>query len=96
MRISLGFSHFDSLVTATGLGGGSLVGGIPIDAVFALIAVETQDVRWRDDGVNPTPSVGTLMKVNTNNNYLIYQGPLSKFKMIAQTAGAKATVSFYK
>lgn len=59
----------------------------------ALIMCETQDVRWTDDeGVDPTASVGMLLKVNT---LLSYTGDLSKLRFIQVAATAILHVSYY-
>lgn len=61
-------------------------------ANFALIVAETQNVRWRDDGVDPTASVGMLLVAGTPFQY---DGDLSKIKFIETTASAKLNVSYY-
>ena len=43
----LGYQQITSLSSATGL-------TVPQGATLALIVPETQNVRWRDDGTNPT------------------------------------------
>jgi hypothetical protein len=56
---------------------------------YALIQCETNPVRWRDDGTNPTASVGNLLSVG---GVLKYDGPLANFKAIRQ-GGADGTLS---
>lgn len=59
----------------------------------ALIQAETQDVRWTDDGdVDPTTSVGMLLKANS---VLQYTGDLSKLRFIETAASAKLNISYY-
>jgi hypothetical protein len=59
----------------------------------ALLQCETQDVRWTDDpDVDPTATVGMLLKVNT---VLEYSGDLSKFRIIQTAATAVLHVSYY-
>jgi len=59
----------------------------------ALIQCETQDVRWTDDpAVDPTASVGMLLKANT---VLSYTGDLSKLRLIQVAATAVLNVSYY-
>lgn len=58
----------------------------------ALIQAEAQDIRWRDDGTDPTTTVGNLIKANTT---LEFQGDLDKFRMIGAVGGAIANVSYY-
>lgn len=66
--------------------------GLSAKANFALIIAETQNVRWRDDGVDPTASVGMLLVAGTP---LQYDGDLSKIKFIESTASAKLNISYY-
>lgn len=66
---------------------------VPNGAVFALIQAETQAVRWRDDGVNPSASVG--MRMTTTDVALWYTGTLSAFRAIEETPSAKLNVSYY-
>ncbi|NDB70068.1 MAG: hypothetical protein EB015_19105 [Methylocystaceae bacterium] len=66
--------------------------GLTVKANFALITPDTQGVRWRDDGTNPTSSVGMPLSANVT---LQYDGDLSKIKFIEQTASAVLNVSYY-
>lgn len=66
--------------------------GSSVKANFALIVAETQNVRWRDDGVNPTASVGMLLVAGTP---LQYDGDLNRIKFIETTASAKINISYY-
>jgi len=59
---------------------------------FALITAETQGVRWRDDGVAPTASVGMPLAAGVT---LQYDGDLTGIRFIEQTASAKLNVSYY-
>ena len=65
---------------------------VPAGAAFALINVETDAVRWRDDGTNPTATVG--MKVLVDGS-LEYDGDLAAIKFIRVTTDAKLNVSYY-
>jgi hypothetical protein len=65
---------------------------IPQGATLALIVPETQGVRWRDDGTDPTASVGMPVAAGS---YLSYDGDLNRIKFIEQTASAKINVSYY-
>lgn len=59
---------------------------------IALITPEGQAVRWRDDGVAPTSTVGMPLAAGVT---LQYDGDLSKIKFIEQTASAKLNISYY-
>lgn len=59
----------------------------------ALIQALNQNVRWRDDGTNPTASVG--MRIHAGETFL-YNGDLAKIRFIEETAGAELNVSRYQ
>jgi hypothetical protein len=59
---------------------------------YALIQCETNNVRWRDDGTNPTAAVGQLLSAG---GILKYDGPLSLLKFIRVSADATLSVSYY-
>lgn len=59
----------------------------------AIIVPETQAVRWRDDGVNPTATVGMPLAVGAT---LVYDGDLTKIRFFQQAATATLNVSYYK
>jgi hypothetical protein len=90
----LGYQQLGTLTSATGLTvpARDPISGMDVKANFALIVAETQDVRWRDDGTDPTSSVGMLLKAGV---IFQYDGDLSKIKFIEVTASAKVNVSYY-
>jgi hypothetical protein len=61
-------------------------------ATFAVITPEIQNVRWRDDGTDPTSSVGMPIYVGTS---MLYDGDLTKIRFINTVAGGKVKVSYY-
>lgn len=82
----LGYQQLTSLSSATLL-------TVPAGAVLALCTPETQAVRWRDDGTNPTASVGQPLPVGAE---LRYDGAgLAVVKFIEQVASAKLNVVYY-
>ena len=83
--VCLGYQQITSLSAATGL-------TVPQGATLALIVPETQNVRWRDDGTNPTASVGMPIFVGAS---LSYDGDFDKIKFIEETASAKLNISYY-
>lgn len=83
---ALGYQQISSLSAATAL-------TVPTGATTAVITVEAQAVRYRDDGTVPTASVGMPVAVGGT---LTYTGPLSKIKFIEQTSGATVNISYYK
>lgn len=58
-----------------------------------LISVETADVRIRDDGTNPTSSVGMLIKKDSQP--WSYEGDLSALKIISTSGTAAVKVLYY-
>ncbi len=66
--------------------------GLNSRPTLAIITPETQAVRWRDDDVSPTASVGMPLAAGVT---LQYDGDLTKIKFIEQTAGAKLNISYY-
>lgn len=64
----------------------------PVGAAFAVINAETQGVRWRDDGVAPTTTVGMLLNKDVE---FVYQGNLAAIQFIEITASATLNVSYY-
>ena len=89
----LGYQQITSLSAATGLTVPTRdLNGLNQKPVIALITPETQGVRWRDDDVNPTASVGMPLAAGVT---LQYDGDLTKIKFIEQTASAKINVSYY-
>ena len=89
----LGYQQITSLSAATGLTVPSTdLNGLACRPSIALITPETQGVRWRDDDVNPTASVGMPLAAGVT---LQYDGDLTKIKFIEQTASAKLNVTYY-
>ncbi len=62
-------------------------------AEFALIQAELDAVRWRDDGTNPTASIGMLIPAGQT---ISYTGDLTTFKAIRVGATSILNVSYYK
>lgn len=83
--VCLGYQQITSLSAATGL-------TIPQGTTLALIVPETQNVRWRDDGTNPTASVGMPIFVGAS---LSYDGDLKRIKFIESTSGAVLNIAYY-
>lgn len=82
---ALGYQQITNLSSAVGL-------TVPVGATRALIAPLTKDIRWRDDGINPTASVGMPVSAGA---YLSYDGDLRNIKFIQTSASAEINVTFY-
>jgi hypothetical protein len=66
--------------------------GLNAKPVFALIVAEGAPVRWRDDGVAPSTSVGMPIAVGVP---LQYDGDLTKIRFIQQSASGILNISYY-
>lgn len=65
-------------------------------AKMAFITIETDEVRWRDDGTSPTRTVGH--KLELSDTYMIITGEQSieKFKVIGSgSASASLKVTYF-
>lgn len=80
-----GYQQITSLGSAVGL-------TPPAGSRVALIQPEGQNVRWRDDGTNPTASVGVLLY---NGDLFLYSGNLGDIRLIEVAASAKVNISYY-
>lgn len=90
MLKAIGYHQVTSLAAAQSLP------SIPASENAQLVVIlqaETQDVRWRDDGTDPTGTVGNLLVKNT---LFTYEGKLSGFRFIETTASAKLNVNYYR
>ena len=89
----LGYQQITSLSAATNLTiPQKNLNGLAGSARIAIITAESQAVRWRDDGVAPTASVGMPLAAGAT---LQYDGDLTRIQFIEQTAGAKINISYY-
>ena len=89
----LGYQQITSLSSATGLTVPTKdLNGLSCKPSIALITPEGQAVRWRDDDVSPTASVGMPLAAGVT---LQYDGDLTKIKFIEQLGGAKLNVTYY-
>jgi len=81
-----GYEQVTSLSSATGL-------TVPDGTSLVLAQAETQSVRWRDDGTNPSATVGMIIAAG---DVLSYTGDAKSLKFIETAASAKLNVSYYK
>lgn len=80
-----GYQQITSLSSATAL-------TVPDGTGMVMIQAETQSIRWRDDGSDPTATVGMVLAAG---DILFYTGKSKTIKLIETTASAKANVSYY-
>lgn len=79
-------------VQLTSLSSATALSGIPAGVIFAWIQAETQAVRWRADGVDPTASVGSVIAAGAT---LEFSGNMSAIKFIEVTASAKLNIVYF-
>lgn len=88
---ALGQGQLTSLGSAVAVS--TVSGGIPAGTQKVLLEPEAQNVRYRDDGTDPTSGVGILMVANTVYEFDVAQIP--RMKVIETTGSAKLNISFY-
>jgi len=60
---------------------------------IALIQTLNQNIRWRDDGVDPTSTIG--MRLAAGETFL-YTGKMQTIRLIEEAVGAQVNISTYK
>jgi hypothetical protein len=65
----------------------------PMGATVAIVTVESQAIRWRDDGPAPTATAGHPVQAGAQ---LVYSGDLSAIQIIQQAASATVDVAYYQ
>lgn len=89
----LGYQQITSLSSAASLTVPQTdLNGLACKPSLAIITAEGQAVRWRDDGVAPTATVGMPLASGAT---LQYDGDLTKIQFIEQTASAKINITYY-
>lgn len=82
----LGYQQITSLSASTAL-------TIPAGTSLILIVPQTQAVRWRDDGVAPSATVGQPLAVGSELHYTC--GSMAALRFIEQTSAAAINVTYY-
>lgn len=85
-EIALGYQQITVLTASTGL-------TVPSGTRLIRIQCESQAVRWRDDGVAPTATVGQPLAVGVELIYTANAAGVLRF--IEQAVGAKLNVTYY-
>ncbi len=85
MSTPKGYEQITNVASSVGL-------TLPFGTTRALIVVESQAVRWRDDGVNPTADVGMLLGIGEE---LVYSDNLAAIRFIETTPSAILNISYY-
>lgn len=89
---SAGYCQITSLSGAVALVTASCSTGSVPPVAFAEICVSGAPIRYRDDGTNPTASIGVPVGAGV---CFQYSGNIASLTMIQQSAGAKVDVLFY-
>lgn len=87
--IPLGYCQ---LSVSTVVGISTCSGGIPARTVWAVLCVETANIRWRDDGTNATTTVGMPLIAGS---CMYYSGTMSAFTVVAVSGSPVLNISFY-
>lgn len=83
----------DASTLVSSLTFGSAAAGIPPGTSLLLVQPQTQAIRWRDDGIVPTATVGYPLAAGAE---LRYTGRgLANLRVISQAAGAIINVVAY-
>jgi hypothetical protein len=86
----LGYCQLTSVTSSTLVS--SCAGGIPVRTGWAVICVETAAIRWRDDGVAPSTTVGMPVAIG---QCFYYSGTFATLRVIAQSGSPVVNISFY-
>lgn len=65
---------------------------VPAGSNYAVIGAQTKNVRWRDDGTDPTATVGMVLGAG---NDMVYTGDLAAIKFFEAAASAELNISYY-
>jgi hypothetical protein len=89
----LGYQQITSLSAAAALTVPVVdANGLSVKPTIAIITPEAAAVRWRDDGTDPTGTVGMPLASGVT---LQYDGDLTKIRFIQQAPGAIINISYY-
>jgi hypothetical protein len=89
----LGYQQITSLSAAASLTVPTVdANGLSVKPTIAIITAEGAAVRWRDDGADPTGTVGMPLASGVT---LQYDGDLARIRFIQQAGGGIINVSYY-
>lgn len=67
---------------------------LPVGANWAMIRCTGGDIRWRDDGTNPTAAVGYPLAVGEELIYDAVTG-LPALRFIQQSTAAEVSIAYF-
>ena len=89
LAASLGYQQSTSISTSSAIN----LPSVPSGSVGSfLLSVETSGIRWRDDGTDPTSSVGQPVALG---QAFCYGNDPHTVRVIGQTVGATINVTYY-
>ena len=89
----LGYQQITTLTSAVGLTVPTRdLNGLSCKPAIAIITPLTANVRWRDDGVDPTAAIGMPLAAGVT---LQYDGDLTKIKFIQNGVTAELNITYY-
>lgn len=65
---------------------------IPVGATYAVLVPESNAIRYRDDGTNPTAAIGMPVAAGAS---ITYDGNLAAVKVISQSGTASLNIAYY-
>ena len=93
ITVCIGYQQITSLTAAASLTVPQRdLSGLNQRPTFALITPLTGNVRWRDDGVAPTASIGMPLAAGVT---LQYDGDLTRIRFIDNGGTAELNISYY-
>lgn len=92
-KFPVGYMQLTAMSSAKSIASATGGGAIPTDTYSAILQAEAQDIRYRDDGTNPSATVGMILKVGIP---IEYTGDLTAIKFFEATSGGILNISFYK
>lgn len=84
------------LTLTTGTVGSLTLPTLPNALVGCLLSAEAQGVRYRDDNVAPTSSVGLMLRTTDPPLEILGLGNIKALKFIAAASGAILNVAYYQ
>jgi len=81
----LGYQQNNLLNTVQGL-------SPPPNSRVCIIQAATQNIRWRDDGIDPTANSGMILAAGRD---MLYTGDLAKIRFIEEAASSELNIAFY-
>lgn len=89
--VSLGFERV-ATITSTVVG----LPNVPKDAMYAYVQADGGALRWRDDGTDPTASIGHYLAANGDRWYTVKNLPIRFIRDTDEIETTNLHVTYYK